>query len=47
MMLAQHNLHFIQNLMQEIRNSIEAGTFHAMKEQVLLAYGADGADGVG
>ncbi len=47
MMLAQHNLHFTQALMQEVRCGIEDGTFGSVKQRVLHAYGADGADEVG
>ena len=33
-----HNTHFYQNLMQQMRNAIEAGNFSAWREQFYLSY---------
>ena len=45
MMVAQHNLHFIQSLMQKMRTAIEDGSFEKLRFKVCEAYPLGGEDG--
>jgi queuine tRNA-ribosyltransferase len=45
MMVAQHNLYFIQNLMQRIRTSIEGGNFEELRLGIRRVYPLDSDKG--
>ncbi|PIE02342.1 MAG: tRNA guanosine(34) transglycosylase Tgt [Acidobacteria bacterium] len=39
-LMTLHNISFYQKLMQDVRNSIEAGEFHTLQQEIIKQYGA-------